>query len=121
MESYIFLDLDDTLFQTLRKCEAQPETIALQARAFLPDGTPNSYATNKQQWLWQLLSQGFKCIPVTGRDYSAFERVNLPFQEEIVLNHGAVILDRQRNIDTAWMAKMLQSLPDYQTKLMQVW
>ena len=121
MESYIFLDLDDTLFQTLRKCEAQPETNALLARAFLPDGTPNSYATNKQQWLWQLLSQGFKCIPVTGRDYSAFERVNLPFQEEIVLNHGAVILDRQRNIDTAWMAKMLQSLPDYQSKLMQVW
>jgi hydroxymethylpyrimidine pyrophosphatase-like HAD family hydrolase len=121
MQRYIFLDLDDTLFQTLRKCGMEPETQSLQARAFLPDGTPNSYATNKQQWLWQWLSQGFKCVPVTGRDIGAFERVNLPFQEEIILNHGAVILDKQRNIDKIWMAKIQQSLPDYQNKLLQVW
>ena len=93
----------------------------LQARAFLPDGTPNSYATYKQQWLWHWLEKGFKCVPVTGRDGHAFERVMLPFQEEVVLNHGAVILDKQRNIDSVWMAGMTQALPEYHEKLREVW
>ncbi len=120
MQNYIFLDLDDTLFQTLRKCGIGNEA-SLQVRAYLPDGTPNSYATDKQQWLWHWLNKGFRIVPVTARDRHAFERVNLPFQEEVVLNHGAVILDKQRNIDKIWMDKILQPLPDYQDKLLQVW
>ncbi|MGZ8946758.1 MAG: hydrolase, partial [Methylococcaceae bacterium] len=99
MQSYIFLDLDDTLFQTLRKCALGADDPNLQVRAFLPDGTPNSFATHKQQWLWHWLAKGFRIVPVTGRDVHAFERVTLPFQEEVILNHGAVILDKQRNID----------------------
>jgi len=121
MQNYIFLDLDDTLFQTLRKCDTDAEDPRLQALAFLPDGTANSFATHKQQWLWQWLAQGFKIVPVTGRDGHAFKRVNLPFQEEVVLNHGAVILDRQRVIDPVWMDKMLQALPAYHEKLMAIW
>jgi len=121
MQSYIFLDLDDTLFQTLRKCALGADDPRLQARAFLPDGTPNSYATHKQQWLWQWLEKGFKIVPVTGRDAHAFERVMLPFQEEVVLNHGAVILDKQRNIDSVWLAGMMQALPQYHEKLLDVW
>ncbi|NOT12927.1 MAG: hydrolase [Methylococcaceae bacterium] len=121
MQSYIFLDLDDTLFQTRRKCTVETESRTLQARAYLSDGTPNSFATYKQQWLWQWLHEGFKCVPVTGRDRHAFDRVDLPFHEEIVLNHGAVILDKQRNIDTTWMNAVLQSLPEFHAKLMRVW
>lgn len=119
MQSYIFLDLDDTLFQTLRKCAADDPK--LQARAFLSDGSPNSYATHKQQWLWQWLEKGFKIVPVTGRDGHAFDRVTLPFQEEVVLNHGAVILDKQRNIDSAWMDGMTRALPRYHGKLLEIW
>jgi hydroxymethylpyrimidine pyrophosphatase-like HAD family hydrolase len=121
MQSYIFLDLDDTLFQTLRKCALGADDPSLQARAFLPDGTPNSYATHKQQWLWQWLAKGFKIVPVTGRDAYAFDRVMLPFQEEVVLNHGAVILDKQRTIDSVWMSGMMQALPQYHEKLLEVW
>jgi hydroxymethylpyrimidine pyrophosphatase-like HAD family hydrolase len=121
MQSYIFLDLDDTLFQTLRKCALGADDPKLQVRACLPDGTPNSYATHKQQWLWHWLSKGFKIVPVTGRDVHAFDRVTLPFQEEVVLNHGAVILDKQRNIDSVWMAGMMQTLPAYHEKLLTVW
>lgn len=121
MQSYIFLDLDDTLFQTLRKCALGADDPNLQVRACLPDGTPNSYATHKQQWLWHWLSKGFKIVPVTGRDVHAFDRVTLPFQEEVVLNHGAVILDKQRNIDSVWMAGMMQTLPAYHEKLLTVW
>lgn len=121
MQNYIFLDLDDTLFQTLRKCEHGPDDPHLEVRAFLPDGTPNSFATRKQQWLWQWLEQGFKIVPVTARDGGAFERVNLPFREEAVLNHGAVILDKQRRVDEAWMQRMLDQLPVYYQKLLAVW
>ena len=121
MQSYIFLDLDDTLFQTLRKCASGADDHGLQVRACLPDGTPNSFATHKQQWLWHWLAKGFQIVPVTGRDAHAFERVLLPFQEEVVLNHGAVILDKQRHIDSVWMDGMMQALPGYHEKLLAVW
>jgi HAD superfamily hydrolase (TIGR01484 family) len=121
MQSYIFLDLDDTLFQTLGKCSLSADDPRLQVRACLPDGTPNSYATHKQQWLWHWLAKGFKIVPVTGRDWHAFERVMLPFQEEVILNHGAVILDKQRNIDNVWRKGMLEALPAYYAKLLDVW
>ena len=121
MQSYIFLDLDDTLFQTLRKCPLGADDPKLQVRASLADGTGNSYATHKQQWLWQWLAQGFKIVPVTGRDWLAFDRVTLPFQEEVVLNHGAVILNKQRLVDHIWMASMKKNLPVYHEKLLELW
>jgi hydroxymethylpyrimidine pyrophosphatase-like HAD family hydrolase len=121
MQRYIFLDLDDTLFQTLRKCEFGADDPKLQVRATLPDGTPNSFATHKQQWLWDWLSQGFKIVPVTARDIHAFERCNLLFQEEVVLNHGAVILDKQRQIDKVWLQHIMQTLPAYHEKLFDLW
>ncbi len=121
MQSYIFLDLDDTLFQTLRKCAPGVDDHGLQVRAFLPDGTANSFATHKQQWLWHWLAKGFKIVPVTARDVRAFGRVNLSFLEEVVLNHGAVILDKQRHVDQAWMERILQTLPEYQEKLLELW
>lgn len=121
MQRYIFLDLDDTLFQTLRKCEFGADDPKLQVRAYLPDGTPNSFATHKQQWLWDWLSQGFKIVPVTARDIQAFERCTLPFQEEVVINHGAVILDKQRQIDKMWLDNMTQALPAYHEKFFELW
>jgi hydroxymethylpyrimidine pyrophosphatase-like HAD family hydrolase len=121
MQKYIFLDLDDTLFQTLRKCPLPKNDPRLEVRAFLPDGTPNSFATHKQQWLWDWLAKDFKIVPVTARDIHAFERVTLEFQEEVVLNHGAVILTKQRKVDDLWMASMLANLPRYHLQLMEIW
>ena len=121
MQRYIFLDLDDTVFQTLRKCEFGADDSRLQVRAYLPDGTPNSFATHKQQWLWDWLSQGFKIVPVTARDVGAFERCTLPFQEEVVLNHGAVILNKQRQLDKGWLDIIMQTLPAYHEKLFDLW
>ena len=120
MQAYIFTDLDDTLFQTLKKCPIVAPS-DLVVRASLPNGQPNSYATRQQQWLWQWLNQGFKVVPVTGRDYAAFQRVSLPFQEEVVLNHGAVILDKQGNIDVLWLAERKKLLADYEDKLLTIW
>lgn len=125
MQRYIFVDLDDTLFQTLRKC-AFDETKgaddpALAVRAYLPDGSPNSFATYKQQWLWDWLVQGFKVVPVTARDFLAFQRVCLPFQEEVVLNHGAVILNKHRVVDQGWLNTLLPALSAYHNALSEIW
>jgi len=120
MYRYIFLDLDDTLFQTLRKCP-NPHDSRLNLCAILPDGTPNSYATAKQQWLWQWLNQGFLVIPVTARDLAAFRRVNLVFDEEQIINHGGVILDRHGQLDRHWMAMMQNELQRYDEAFQSVW
>lgn len=121
MQSYIFLDLDDTLFQSIKKCVINSNNPDLKALAYLKDGSPISYATPRQQWLWQWLSRGFRIVPVTARNYNAFNRVELPFQEDVVLDHGAIILDKNRNLDKVWMNTMLESLPAYQEKLLAIW
>ncbi|MGR9088156.1 MAG: hydrolase [Gammaproteobacteria bacterium] len=121
MQNYIFLDLDDTLFQTLRKCGKNLDDSSLRARAYLADGSPISYATHKQQWLWQWLAKDFRIVPVTARNSQAFDRVDLPFREEVILNHGAVILDRERRVDRVWMDRMLEHLPASHEKLLSLW
>ncbi|MBF6650069.1 hydrolase [Methylobacter sp. BlB1] len=121
MQSFIFIDLDDTLFQTLRKCGPLADRDGLQPRAYLKDGSPLSYATPKQAWLWQWLSGAGRMIPVTARDFDAFSRVDLPFTEEAVLNHGAVILDKNRRIDPEWQGYMADVLPGYHRDLFDLW
>lgn len=121
MQNYIFLDLDDTLFQTLRKCERGSDDPDLQVRAYLSDGSPISYATHKQQWLWQWFAKDFKIVPVTARNSQAFNRVDLPFQEEVILNHGALILDKARNVDRHWMDRMVSEMSAYHEKILSIW
>lgn len=120
MHSYIFLDLDDTLFQTRRKC-LHSASDTLQVGAYLPDGSANSFLTRKQQWVWQYLQQGFRLVAVTARDYLAFQRVQLPFKEEVVLNHGAVILTPQGELDQTWHQHIMADLADYHQHLLALW
>jgi hydroxymethylpyrimidine pyrophosphatase-like HAD family hydrolase len=104
MEQYLFVDLDDTLFQTRRKLPDGQFGSAHPA-AYLRDGKAISYATAKQQRLWRGLSQGFRIVPVTARSYDAFRRVDLPFSHEAVLNHGGVILQPDRRPDEQWLGQ----------------
>lgn len=121
MQSFIFIDLDDTLFQSLRKCGLSVDPRLLKPRAYLRDGSVISYATPKQQRLWQWLSGGGRMIPVTARNFDAFSRVDLPFTEEAVLNHGAVILDKNRRLDPEWQSRMADMLPPYHRDLLDLW
>lgn len=121
MHAYIFIDLDDTLFQTLRKLKPGYNPAELVARALLADGRENSFATPKQQWLWQWLSRDFKIVPVTARDGGAFQRVLLSFTEEAVLNHGAVILDKHGQVDAEWQQQMQAERAHWQAKLHALW
>jgi hydroxymethylpyrimidine pyrophosphatase-like HAD family hydrolase len=112
MERYLFVDLDDTLFQTRRKLPHGDLDNARPA-AYLRNGEPISYATEKQQRLWQGLSQGFRIVPVTARDYDAFHRVDLPFSHEAVLNHGGTVLQADRRLDEQWHAHISAAVGDY--------
>ncbi len=120
MQSLVFTDLDDTLFQTLRKCGSQVGA-DLEPRAYLKDGSIISYSTPKQNWLWQWVSHQSHIIPVTARNFDAFARVDLPFRAEAILNHGAVILDRNRQLNQVWHDYMTGILPTYADALADLW
>jgi hypothetical protein len=96
---YIFTDLDDSLFQTGRKC---PEQTSLFAAAMDRYGQILSYFTGAQKLLLTLLEQG-TVIPVTGRNTAALERVHLRFTSYRVISHGALILAPEGQPDAAWL------------------
>lgn len=102
MRPLCFVDLDDTLFQTRRKCDNLGE---LWPAAFLRDGSPHSFMDSRQRWLFESLLANATVIPTTARNSEAFSRVRLPFVGPAVLDHGGVIVEGNRP-DGAWHALM---------------
>lgn len=96
---YIFADLDDSLFQTKRKC---PETSALVTAAKDRNGGVLSYFTGEQKILVTFLQQG-TLIPVTGRNTAALNRVQLQFTSYRITSHGAMVLDSNGKPDEEWL------------------
>lgn len=97
-----FADLDDTLFQTLRK-----RNVAGSVAAGLGlDGTPLSFACPKQQkFLSCLMSQGI-VIPTTARNHESFKRVQLKFNSFVILNFGATLLNPDGTLNEEWHQHM---------------
>ncbi len=118
MRALVFLDLDDTLFQSLKKCPVEQD---LYAAAYLRDGQTHSFMTPKQQALWQLLAVNATLIPTTARDRDALSRVHLPFQSFSIINYGGVILMPDGTLDADWQQRMeplLQAaIPDLESLL----
>ncbi|GFE77330.1 sucrose-6-phosphate hydrolase [Novosphingobium sp. TCA1] len=96
----ILTDLDDTLFQTARKC---PETTGeLKVMSYLVDGTESGFATPRQQRTLSWLSHG-RIVPVTARDRDVLARVNIDQAPAICANGGCVIgIDGE--VDLKWHA-----------------
>ncbi len=111
---YIFTDLDDSLFQTRRKCLSQ--TVLFDA-ATDRQGQILSFFTQQQKSLAKLLEQA-TLIPVTGRNSDALNRVCLPFSSYRVTSHGAMILQANGQPDPAWL-EQLWSQQAYWLKLME--
>ncbi|MFZ4856764.1 MAG: hypothetical protein ACOYL3_10240 [Desulfuromonadaceae bacterium] len=101
MKPCLFLDLDDTIFQTMRKC---PPGARVENAASGRDGTPLSFITGKQLALFRLFSETMRVIPTTARSLDAFKRVHLPFEHGAILDYGGVILDAAGNLDVEWDA-----------------
>jgi hydroxymethylpyrimidine pyrophosphatase-like HAD family hydrolase len=99
MEIYVFIDLDDTIFQTERKCYG---ATPIHDAAYGRDGNALSFMTEKQRTLFSLLGQNAHLIPTTARSYDAFRRVVLSFDGIAILDFGGVIINEKGEIDKNW-------------------
>ncbi|MBK5930639.1 haloacid dehalogenase [Halochromatium salexigens] len=103
MRKLVFLDLDDTLFQSQRKC---PPDGALHPVARLRDGSAHSFMTGKQQAFWEWLAADATLVPTTARDLDALRRVDLPFESWSILVYGGVLLDPSGAPEPEWLERM---------------
>ncbi len=110
----VFVDLDDTLFQTARKMEeGAPRYVAtLDAQ-----GQPNGYMSAVQQSFAAWLLATADVVPVTARSIEAYSRVKLPFSQGAICTHGGVILDADGKLDRDWNARMADVLYAFQSRL----
>ncbi|MFW1857482.1 HAD family hydrolase [Acinetobacter defluvii] len=115
----VFVDLDDTLFQTNRKsAPTDLHKIATTDKS----GQPLSYMKPKQQVFVNWLLDSAEVVPVTARSVEALQRVHLPFQYGAICSHGGTMIDAQQNIDLDWfhiqqqavaeLNDLLDALPD---------
>ena len=103
MRAIALVDLDDTLFQTLRKCPPDVPEERLVPLGFARDGAPLSYATPRQLSLIQWLSETAWLVPVTARSREALMRAQVPFTAAICA-HGGVIVGEDGEPDPEWHA-----------------
>jgi hydroxymethylpyrimidine pyrophosphatase-like HAD family hydrolase len=99
MDIFAFVDLDDTLFQTIRKCSPGRQITPM---GFHKSGEALSFATDKQLELFTSLRRIATIIPTTARDLQSLRRVRLPFHHAVIAAHGGVILDPLGKLDSEW-------------------
>lgn len=117
LEKFLFLDLDDTIFHSERKCDqSQP----LTPMAFRKDQSPVSYSNPKQLALIDLFQREMRIIPTTARNLAAFKRVAVNFSESAILDHGAVIIDIHGQPDKTWYGIISQQLQTVHAELLHI-
>jgi hypothetical protein len=99
----ILADLDDSLFQTRRKCGDWPEG-DLKPMSRLADGSPSGYATPPQQALLGWLAQG-ELVPVTARARAVLARVDIA-QAPAICANGGCILTADGTPDPVWHQRL---------------
>ncbi|MDR0633365.1 MAG: hypothetical protein LBF91_00110 [Azoarcus sp.] len=99
-KKFLFTDLDDTLFQSRRKC---PERDDLTPLAYLGDGSAHSFATPAQHALLALFQREMTVIPVTARNADAFSRVRIAFSHGAIIDHGGIIIGADAQPDARWL------------------
>ena len=103
----VFVDLDDTLFQTHRKMLPKPQDqIATLDKA----GQPLSYMHPKQQHFVHWLIESAEVVPVTARSVEALQRVQIQFQHGAICAHGGVILRPDGQIDETYLQQRQHDL-----------
>lgn len=106
-QKFLFADLDDTLFQSLEKCEGRD---SLEPAAFLKDGSAISFTTAAQRAFIAFAQDGMTMIPATARNLNAFQRVGLPFASYAVLDYGGIVLNPDGSVDQPWLARMQDAM-----------
>lgn len=112
----VFVDLDDTLFQTRRKCPADEPEAHLVLAAEATNGA-HSLMTRRQKALVDWLVATAETIPVTARSRETYARVAIPFASHAVLANGAVLLGADGTPDAGWAAIMARDLAGHEETL----
>ncbi|MBF0371799.1 MAG: hypothetical protein HQL38_01125 [Alphaproteobacteria bacterium] len=97
MRRIVFVDLDDTLFQTHRK---NPD--ANRLAAVDGDGNPLSFRCGRQEAFFEWLIKDATVVPVTGRSVEAFRRVTIPLSGHAICSFGGIILRPGGETDREW-------------------
>ena len=118
MRAIILVDLDDTLFQTLRKCPPDVPEGALRPLGFGRDGGPLGFATPRQAAFLAWLGEAALLVPVTGRSHDALGRVRIDYGAAVCA-HGGVILSEGGAIDAGWAARIAERAAPHKAKLAQ--
>lgn len=100
-----FVDLDDTLFQTLGKCPPDIGQDRLTPLGFTKDGEALSYATPRQMRFLEWLAETTLLVPVTARSLDALRRVRIDYKAAVCA-HGGVILDDAGEVDADWATEI---------------
>jgi len=116
MRAIAFVDLDDTLFQTIRKCPPDIPESALTPLGFAKDGSPLSYATPRQMAFIGWLTETTLFVPVTARGLDALLRVRIPFTAAVCA-HGGVVLGDDGEPDAEWAAHVAVQAQAHATAL----
>lgn len=101
----VFTDLDDTLFQTARKCPDQ-NISGLRLMSRLIDGSPSGYATKRQEHMLSWFRAG-QVIPVTARGTDVMGRVDIE-QAPAICSNGGCILETD-GVDQKWHSHLVAS------------
>lgn len=110
------VDLDDTLFQTLRKCPPDVPANRLTPLGFARDGSPLSYATPRQMLFLEWLAETTHLVPVTARSLDALRRARIPFRAAVCA-HGGVVLDDRGEVDSGWAAMIAERAVPFASQL----
>ena len=109
LQKLLFVDLDNTLFQTAPKCGGEG---ALEIAALLQDGSACSYTTKLQREALQFFTREMVVIPTTARSHGAFQRVLLPFESYAIIDYGGVVLMPGGEPDKVWLDVMQAELAE---------
>ncbi|MFO1371632.1 MAG: hypothetical protein U1F42_04315 [Candidatus Competibacteraceae bacterium] len=113
----IFLDLDDTILQTVSKCPpGEPLTPAAMDRA----GRALSFMTRAQERLLGFWLEQGTVIPVTGRTDDALGRVAIAFNSWRITHHGAVVRQPDGRLPESWRIQIQPALIAAQPLLQEV-
>lgn len=117
MNDVVFLtDLDDCIFQTIRKCPVDVPRDQLVPLGYAKDGSPLSYATPRQKdFLDWMLASG-EVIPVTARSLDATRRVKFPYTRAIAAN-GGIMLNHEGEPDARWSSDLLEEARPHKDRL----
>ena len=117
MKKFLFVDLDDTLFQTPGKCLKEED---LRPAAYLKSGAACSFTTSRQRAFFELMHREMTLIPATARNRDALSRVDLPFSSYAIIDYGGVVLEPDGTIDAIWLETMRMDMDRAQTGLREV-